>query len=675
VARERVEFDVIGRDVGGSKTFDKLADSAEHAGDKVDDLGDELRSLDKDIAASKLALVELAREFDRTGNKDLFKDFRRQKSQLRQLMNLKSVMEDVGGDAAGSFGTSFLTRVGPLVMRGAPSALGPVGAAVGAPLAAGAALVIGTAVAGAIVGAAGVGGVAGGLLVASKHPAVKSAADALGAEVMGTLQRSAVGFVPATIDAIGILRAEFVDMRGDLDRLFGASASFLEPLTRGAAKGIHSIVHGLAEAAVKAGPVISVIADGMALIGDTIGDGIGSLADNAESGARALAILFLVVDAGVRTFFALTDAAAETFGVLEKIGVLGVGAAITAWTQGSEEATQKTEGLSDELRNLLGGFRQTETAVSTATPPVLSMGAAMQQAGISSGYLSDELTRLNGDLLGIEEAQSNVEAAIDNASDAIKANGKTLDESTPKGRANAAALRELATSAKQSAEDVFDATLATGDYTGAQQAANAILAKAKEAYINNRTAITGNRTEAKRLADQIFGTPKQWKTTFQAATEAASAKITGLQRQVNNLHGKTITITTRFTSSGDAHVSGGIGSGTQRKDSEGGLIRGPGTGTSDDIIHRISNGEYVLRAAAVRTLGVDFLDALNQADRTGVVRAPTASPAGGSRRAAPRAGSDDERLVALLRRGLSGLTLVIDDRTGRTAQLFARAGG
>lgn len=44
---------------------------------------------------------------------------------------------------------------------------------------------------------------------------------------------------------------------------------------------------------------------------------------------------------------------------------------------------------------------------------------------------------------------------------------------------------------------------------------------------------------------------------------------------------------------------------------EGGLITGPGTGTSDSILRRLSNGEYVLRTAAVRILGVPFLDALN----------------------------------------------------------------
>lgn len=43
----------------------------------------------------------------------------------------------------------------------------------------------------------------------------------------------------------------------------------------------------------------------------------------------------------------------------------------------------------------------------------------------------------------------------------------------------------------------------------------------------------------------------------------------------------------------------------------GGYISGPGTGTSDSIPARLSAGEYVVRAAAVRRVGVAYLDALN----------------------------------------------------------------
>jgi len=50
---------------------------------------------------------------------------------------------------------------------------------------------------------------------------------------------------------------------------------------------------------------------------------------------------------------------------------------------------------------------------------------------------------------------------------------------------------------------------------------------------------------------------------------------------------------------------GGVGMAT------GGLVRGPGTSTSDSIPARLSAGEYVINAAAVRSVGVAFLNGLN----------------------------------------------------------------
>lgn len=43
----------------------------------------------------------------------------------------------------------------------------------------------------------------------------------------------------------------------------------------------------------------------------------------------------------------------------------------------------------------------------------------------------------------------------------------------------------------------------------------------------------------------------------------------------------------------------------------GGYISGPGTGTSDSIPARLSNGEFVIRSAAVSRFGTDFLNAVN----------------------------------------------------------------
>lgn len=58
-------------------------------------------------------------------------------------------------------------------------------------------------------------------------------------------------------------------------------------------------------------------------------------------------------------------------------------------------------------------------------------------------------------------------------------------------------------------------------------------------------------------------------------------------------------------------VGGDISSVQASQFASGGAVRGPGTGTSDSILARLSNGEYVLRAAAVQRYGTGLLDQMN----------------------------------------------------------------
>lgn len=61
----------------------------------------------------------------------------------------------------------------------------------------------------------------------------------------------------------------------------------------------------------------------------------------------------------------------------------------------------------------------------------------------------------------------------------------------------------------------------------------------------------------------------------------------------------------------------------------GGYVRGPGSGTSDSIAARLSNGEFVLNAGSVRRLGVGFLHGLNSFAAGGLVGAMPSFATGG----------------------------------------------
>lgn len=58
----------------------------------------------------------------------------------------------------------------------------------------------------------------------------------------------------------------------------------------------------------------------------------------------------------------------------------------------------------------------------------------------------------------------------------------------------------------------------------------------------------------------------------------------------------------------------------------GGLVRGPGTGTSDSINARLSNGEFVMTAEATKRVGPDTLNAINKGKDLSSVQAANPQP-------------------------------------------------
>lgn len=80
---------------------------------------------------------------------------------------------------------------------------------------------------------------------------------------------------------------------------------------------------------------------------------------------------------------------------------------------------------------------------------------------------------------------------------------------------------------------------------------------------------------------------------------------------------------------GDAITGGGGKPDSPQKNARGGPIRGRGTGTSDSILSWLSNGEFVVRAKAVRKWGVNALNRLNAgipAFASGGLAMPRSSP-------------------------------------------------
>ena len=212
--------------------------------------------------------------------------------------------------------------------------------------------------------------------------------------------------------------------------------------------------------------------------------------------------------------------------------------------------------------------------------------------------LIDGMKEHAGIALTAREAQRQYRQAVDDARDALTENGKTLDLNTEAGRKNQAALDDLA----KSGWDLIDANKEQG---ATQDELRKTMRQLRDDFIKQAESMGMSKDAATALADQLDLIPDRVNVQIAADTARASESV---RRLIENLNGRVATIRVRAT----LPDLNGLASGSGRPGlATGGQVVGPGTGTSDDVPIWASNGEFVVRAAAVRKYGVDFFHLLN----------------------------------------------------------------
>jgi len=283
--------------------------------------------------------------------------------------------------------------------------------------------------------------------------------------------------------------------------------------------------------------------------------------------------------------------------------------------------------------------------------------------------LNDANRSALGGMIGFEASiDTAAKAAKDNAGALSMVNGH-LDVNSPKAQAAATALNDLAAKTK-------DAALASREATGSWEGAIGIYERGRQQFLKNAEAMGLTEDEAELLASQIMQIPDTVKlntedaqnsleafnaavqktpgtkaVTLQTLSKGAesileafgmkvqhlpngSVKVTAKNGQalsgiadvagaISRLDGRTATTyvtavnTTIYRTKGSLHdvvggATGGLYSGKAFRYADGGMVSGPGTGTSDDVFAPwLSNGEFVIKAASVRKYGERFLQSLN----------------------------------------------------------------
>lgn len=119
------------------------------------------------------------------------------------------------------------------------------------------------------------------------------------------------------------------------------------------------------------------------------------------------------------------------------------------------------------------------------------------------------------------------------------------------------------------------------------------------ANINVGTATTTVGSETSTVGTQT--------ATVGTSNTTVGASSTTIGAETSTVGTQQSTVGTQQVQAGNVLLDGATGMGH----AIGGYITGPGTGTSDSIPARLSNGEFVIRSEAVKRYGTNFLNAVN----------------------------------------------------------------
>lgn len=291
-----------------------------------------------------------------------------------------------------------------------------------------------------------------------------------------------------------------------------------------------------------------------------------------------------------------------------------------AWLDVSDAAENAQKSIDDAGKSIRDARLEIDEANASISELAGDKGKLEYQLGIALKY---------GDIIRAEEIRGEI-ASIDadiaqKKADIVDANQEISDANAQIARAqgelgNAPSLRQEI-ERRQTLQGIAEAyaDVAAGMIANAKPGEDlkAIVAAQVTEFEKNakQLGFTDDeiRNVSKALNDELIvaikNVPKEIKTTAKVNTDPALQNVKSFVAKanaaLNDIRSKTVTVTTVYQS------TGGSALGVVRR-AGGGLVTGPGTATSDSIAARLSNGEYVVKAAAVKHYGVDFFNALNQ---------------------------------------------------------------
>lgn len=498
-----------------------------------------MASLDKQLDETQREVAKLGEEFLRTGSKDVYQKLRDNRSVIANLRQIKRELElidakdvDVEVEVDQNRFKDRLKSIGSKTGEILSASMKPmlIAGIVGA--AAVAAGQLGPAL---VAGAAATGGLGLGALVLKDRGPVKRAGLQLVADLKSVLTDAAEPMVAPLLGAFKRFTSGLKAEGPILREIFEASIPAIDALSRGVLDFVRGFLPGFKTAIQNSGPVVEALAESFGQLGRDMGTALEILTDNSEESADALVTVakalgdILIVTAKVIDFVGDMNKLSESTDGWAK--ALGKVWDTTAFT-GFKAIGGSFEWLSEKIEG-------TKNPLSASADHARTWGRQMKHAGEATSGFTSELEELYSAVIALSDADIAFQQAIDDMTESIKENGKTLNINTQAGRDNRTALNEIATAA-------LGAAAAVTEMGGSQQDANGKLEDGYSAFVKAARGAGMSKRAAHDLAIEYGLLPKAKTTDVKArGAKGARSDVRNLRGEMNRLRDKTVTLTLR----------------------------------------------------------------------------------------------------------------------------------
>jgi hypothetical protein len=258
----------------------------------------------------------------------------------------------------------------------------------------------------------------------------------------------------------------------------------------------------------------------------------------------------------------------------------------------------------------------TGAAIARVTEEATKAATAVDDVGTKSDTTKPKVEALGNTILGTTTTIVNVKEALGHAATEITNVATATDAAVVQLAAADASTGELFVNASNNAaglNTVIDQTsTAVGGLHTAIETTSTAIAGLKTTVADVDTTETANamvtpfKTVATAITSIMGGVGLVVRTGFAALSLAISSMTTSISSSIDRLLTKL-----RAAAAEARALQSQTSSSSSARKAGGGYIRGPGTSISDSIPAWLSDGEFVMRTAAVRKYGVGFMAMLN----------------------------------------------------------------